>query len=123
MSEQNGSLDDGPLSTHLGPELRDLMERLRAGTLGEDELRKTLLPAVAEVMRDFISASLMEFVYLPEEDAERDPNDGRIVWFELDDVEVSTGEPDTDDAVLIFGQPIRQLGEPVTIELEETPIE
>lgn len=123
MTEQNGSLDDAPLSAHLGPDLGALMQRLRAGSLGEEELRAQLLPAVAEVMRDFIAASLIEFVYLPEEDAERDPNDGRIIWFELDDVEVSTGEPDTDDAVLIFGQPIRQLGEPVTIELEDAPLE
>jgi len=123
MTDQNGSLSDAPLSAHLGPDLRALMEQLRAGSLGEADLRDRLLPAVAEVVRDFISASLVEFVYLPEEDAERDPNDGRIVWFELDDVEVSTGEPDTDDAVLIFGQPIRQIGDPVTIELEDAPLE
>ena len=123
----NGDLGLGELPgfASLSPDVQAL---LRAAQAGEEAQRPRLLERVADVVNVFIALDLLQFVFMPSEEATEAPgpieidllspekdDSAAIAWFAIGEA----GVDEYRDAVTLFGDVIDVLNPPIVLDASD----
>jgi len=114
-------MDDNPIDiatlpgfAHFTPDFQRLLASAAAGNAAR---RTEVLAATREAVAVFAELQLLQFVYLPTDDADDLPGDDEdddddVAWFSVDGVEID----DERSAVMLIGDVTHLYGGPITLE-------